>query len=203
MYEVSWFRDRNWLLKNVLGNWNVSGTYSYESPEYATVQSGIDSNLNNDTAGDRAIINPSGQTGVGSGVYGVDRNGNRVATGSAGIVAYVALNPNAQYVQAGLGALANGGRNTLPMFPINNIDASLTKRFAITEKIKLQLAGQFFNLLNHSQFVSGYLSDVTGLGGFFDNGRNFLIPGNASFNQFSQFFPSNARSVQLTAKVTF
>ena len=34
--------------------------YTYESPQYATVQSGVDSNLNNDSAGDRAIVNPTG-----------------------------------------------------------------------------------------------------------------------------------------------
>jgi hypothetical protein len=202
IYDVPWFRGRNWLLKNVAGNWNISGTYTYESPTVATVQSGVDSNLNNDSAGDRAIINPSGQAGVGSGVYGVDQNGNRLAAGAAGIAAYVALNPNAQYVQAGLGALANGGRNTLPMFPIDNIDAALTKRFSLTEKVKFQLGGQFFNLLNHSQFISGYLSDVSPLN-FTTNGRNYLIPGNASFNQISQFFPSNSRMLQLTAKITF
>ncbi len=202
LYDVPWFRGSNWLLKNVVGNWNVSGTYTYESPTYATVQSGIDSNLNNDSAGDRAIINLSGQQGVGSGVYGVDRNGTRLPAASAGIVAYVALNPNAQYVQAGSGALANAGRNTLPTYPINNIDAALTKRFSITEKVNLQLGGQFFNLLNHSQFISGYLSDVTSLN-FTANGRNYLLPQNASFNQASQFFPSNSRTLQVTAKITF
>ena len=203
IYDVPWFRRSNWLLKNAIGNWNISGSYSYESPAYVTVQSGLDSNLNNDSAGDRAIINPSGQAGVGTGVYGVDRNGNSVQAASQGnIVAYVAQNPNAQYVQAGLGALANAGRNTLPMFPINNFDASLTKRFAMGERVKFQVAGQFFNLLNHSQFVSGYLSDVSPLN-FTGSGRNFLIPGNASFNQISQFFPSNSRSVQLTAKIIF
>lgn len=203
IYDVPWFRRSNWLLKNVIGNWNISGSYTYESPSYITVQSGVDSNLNNDSVGDRAIINPSGQTGIGTAVYGVDRNGNRPQAGSQGnIVAYVAQNPNAQYVQAGLGALADAGRNTLPMFPINNVDASLTKRFSLGETVKFQVAGQFFNLLNHSQFISGYLSDVTPLN-FTGSGRNFLIPGNASFNQIRQFFPSNSRSVQLTAKITF
>ena len=32
----------------------------YESPQYATVQSGLDSNLNFDSAGDRAILNVNG-----------------------------------------------------------------------------------------------------------------------------------------------
>ena len=47
-------------MKNVVGNWTFAGTYTYQSPEFATVQSGVDSNLNNDAVGDRTIINPAG-----------------------------------------------------------------------------------------------------------------------------------------------
>jgi hypothetical protein len=34
------------MKKNMVGNWNISGTYTFQSPAYATVQSGVDSNLN-------------------------------------------------------------------------------------------------------------------------------------------------------------
>ena len=48
VYDFKPFQNGNWLMKNVVGNWNISGTYTYQSPEFATVQSGIDSNLNGD-----------------------------------------------------------------------------------------------------------------------------------------------------------
>ena len=64
VYEWRPFRNGNWFVKNLIGNWNISGTYTYQSPELATVQSGLDSNLNNDSAGDRSIINPTGVAGV-------------------------------------------------------------------------------------------------------------------------------------------
>ena len=64
-------------MKNVVGNWNISGTYTYESPELATVQSGLDSNLNGDSAGDRTIINPDGAANVGTGVTGYNSAGQR------------------------------------------------------------------------------------------------------------------------------
>jgi hypothetical protein len=89
IYEFRPFKNGNWLAKNVVGNWNISGTYTFESPEYATVQSGLDSNLNGDSAGDRVIINPAGQANVGSGVTGYNAQG-QVATSSGSIVAYVA-----------------------------------------------------------------------------------------------------------------
>ena len=102
------------MMKNIVGNWNISGTYTYESPEYATVQSNLDSNLNGDSAGDRVIVNPAGQANVGSGVTGYNATG-QVASSSGSIVAYVANNSNARYIVAGSGALANGGRNTFPL----------------------------------------------------------------------------------------
>src|SRR5205814_2476628 len=101
IYDFKPFVNGNWLMKNVLGNWNISATYTFQSPEYATVQSGIDSNLNNDTAGDRAIFNPSGDAFTASGVRGVDRTGATVASGGNSIVAYVANNAAARYIQAG------------------------------------------------------------------------------------------------------
>ena len=52
-------------MRNLVGNWTVAPIYTYESPEYATVLSDINSNLNGDsTAIDRTIINPNGIKGT-------------------------------------------------------------------------------------------------------------------------------------------
>jgi hypothetical protein len=195
IYDFRPFQNGNWMMKNILGNWNVSMTYTYQSPEYATVQSGVDSNLNGDSAGDRAIINPAGQAEVGSGVTAIKN-----AAGDT--VAYVANNPNARYIVAGAGALANGGRNTLPFDPINNIDFALSKRINITEHKAVQFGVQAFNLFNHAQFTGGFLSDVAP-NSTAATPRNALVPSNADFGKYDLYFPSNARSVQLTAKFTF
>ena len=200
VYEFQPFKNGNWFLKNLVGNWNISGTYTYQSPELATVQSGLDSNLNNDSAGDRSIINPAGTANVGSGVTGYNAAG-KVATSSSTIVAYVANNPNARYVVAGSGALANGGRNTYPLNPIDNIDASLYKRFSIREGMRLSFGAQFFNILNHAQATGGYLSDVGSNGS--TSSRNDLIPSNADFGLFNKYYSSNPRSIQVSGKFEF
>jgi len=201
IYDFKPFKDRNWVMRNIAGNWTMSGSYTYQSPEFATVQSGIDSNLNNDSAGDRTIINPAGARNVGSGVTGYNALGQAVATGSGSIVAYVANNPNARYIVAGLGAVANGGRNTFPLRPTNNIDLSLVKRFNVTERVRLEIAGQFFNVLNHAQYTGGFVSDVAGSSQ--TTSRNDLIPSNGLFGRFDQFYSSNSRFGQLVAKITF
>ena len=202
IYDFRPFQHGNWMVKNVVGNWNLSGTYTYQSPEFATIQSGVDSNLNSDNAGDRAVINPAGAANIGSGVTGYNAQGQAVAAGDASIVAYVANNSNARYIVAGLGARATGGRNTFPLGNTNNFDVALMKRVNVNERMRFDIGAQAFNLFNHAQFVGGYLSDVNPFG---TNGipRNFLVPSSSTFGQYDQYFPSNARNVQLVARFVF
>jgi hypothetical protein len=194
VWEMPFLRGRNWVLSNVVGNWLIGGMYTYESPQYATVQSSLDSNLNIDTAGDRAVVNPAGREGVGSGVTAL--------TNSAGqTVGYLANNPDARYIRAGLGVFPNAGRNTLPMAPINNWDLNLTKRFAIGETKAFEIRGYFFNVLNHAQYTPGYVNKV--LFKSSNATRNHLVPGHEWFNDPSRVFDSNSRAVQLVARFTF
>ena len=66
VYETPWFsRSDNRLLGSALGNYTLSGTYIAESAMLATLGSGLDSNLNGDSAGDRAIVNPAGSAAIG------------------------------------------------------------------------------------------------------------------------------------------
>ncbi len=198
VYDVPIFRRQSWLLRNVVGNWAVAPVYIYETPEYVTVLSQQDSNLNGDSAADRVIINPNGKDGTGSAVTAL-RN-------SAGAtVAYLATNPNARYIQTGVGAYANGGRNTLRGRPINNVDLNVMKNFAIRERYKVQFSAQFFNLLNHAQFVPGFVNRADNPSVANNTGPvfNYLTPGNPTFNNPEAIYGSNARGVQLALKLIF
>jgi hypothetical protein len=202
VWDTPWLNTSdNWLMKNIIGNFTLSGTYTYESPQFATVQSGLDSNLNGDSAGDRAIVNINGARNMGTGVNPIDRNGNIVAAGSPNIVAYVARNPGAQYIVAGLGALTNAGRMTIPTRPINNFDLAVKKAFSVREGMRLEFGAQFFNAFNHPQFVPGYINNVQ----FHEsrNTNNNLIPGNGIFNRPDLAYDSNARIIQLVARFQF
>ena len=200
IYEFRPFKNGNWMMRNIIGNWNISGTYTLETPEYATVQSNLDSNLNGDSAGDRVIINASGAANVGSGVTGYNAQG-QVATTSGSIVAYVANNSNARYVIAGSGALANSGRNTFPLHRINNIDMALKKRFTFAERYSFELGAQAYNVFNHPQFTGGNTDDVAPNG--YINARNDLVPSDPLFGRFDQFYSSNSRFVQVFGRITF
>ncbi len=110
IYDFLPFKDKNWFMKNVVGNWNISGTWTYETPEYATVQSNLDSNLNGDSAGDRVLSTPAGVARPRHRRDGLQcRTAKQWPLAIHPIVAYVANNTNARYVTAGSGAIANGG----------------------------------------------------------------------------------------------
>ena len=203
MYDFKMFGHSNWLMKNVVSNWNISGTYTYQTGERATVQSGVDSNLNGDSV-DRTIINPNGAATAGSDVTGYNSAGQAVAPGSPSIVAYVANNPNARYIVAGSGALSNAGRNTILMPPIDNFDISIMKRLSITERMRIEFGGQFSNIFNHAQYIGSWINDVgenQTIGSTFT--RTELVPSNSQFAQWSQFFSSNSRTGQVVARFIF
>src|SRR5260370_39388930 len=90
IYDMPFFKHSSWLAKNLLGNWEIASLYTFESPEFATVQSSTDSNLNGDSAGDRTIINPTGDGSISSGATALKNS-------KTDTVDYLANTPNAPY----------------------------------------------------------------------------------------------------------
>ena len=196
LYDVQAYKhSNNFLMRNLVGNWLIAPIYTYESPEYATVLSGDNANLNGDTAAaiDRTIINKNGVPGTGSGVTAI--------TSGANIIGYTATNPNAYYIQAGQGTLPNSERNTLPIRPIDNMDLSLYKRLTVFERYSLEVGIQAFNILNHPQYQPGTVDNVNGPS--YTSSYNFQTVTNAFFNHPEKEFLNNARTMQLSGKIVF
>ena len=63
VYDVTAFKNSNWFLKNVVGNWTLAPIYTYQSGQWGTPQNAVDTNLNGDNAGDRPIFNAGGVSG--------------------------------------------------------------------------------------------------------------------------------------------
>ncbi|MBS1872402.1 MAG: TonB-dependent receptor [Acidobacteria bacterium] len=198
IYDLPYFKTSpNWFMKNLVGNWEFAPIFTYETGTLATVLSVVDANLNGDSAGDRAIINPAGTVNVGTGVTSLKNSKGLV-------VAYLANNPNARYIQAQKGALSTGGRNTMHLMPIDNVDFSLLKRFnVLKESWKLEFGARFYNFLNHPQYTGSRINDVAGIGYTSTSVTNFLNPSTTSFYHPDYVFSSNPRNIQLSAKFTF
>ena len=196
IYDLPWFKHSGWFLKDVVGNWEFAPIYTFQSGTMVDVQSGVDANLNADSAADRAFVNPGGTANVGSGVTPLKN--------SAGdTVAYLAKNPNARYIQAGLGTLPNGSRNTAQLPRIDDVDMTVAKSINFGESKKVQFSVRFVNLFNHPQYAGGLLSDVAPVPQLGSAVDQFLRPQSATFLQPSQAFSSNPRSVQLALKFLF
>ena len=216
VYDVPYFKHSNFLLKNVVGNWTVSPIFTYESPEYATALSGVNSNINGDSGAaiDRPFINAGGNKKVGSAVFPVYSStlaancGVGVAQCSANLVGYSAngptnmgYNPNAYYLQAAKGVLPTASRNTLPIRPIDNLDAAAYKRITFFDHYNFEFGAQAFNVLNHAQYIPGSVDGVNSVG--YTSSYSFQTVTSGSFNQPQKEFLNNARSLQLSAKIIF
>ena len=211
VYDLPFFKgSSSWAMKNLVGNWTVSPIYTYESPEYVTILSGINSNLNGDSAAyiDRTIVNPNGAKNTSSLVTPqfASNLANLCGTGvtqcAANTVGYVALNPNAYYIQAGAGTLPNASRNTMPTRPINNWDMAAYKRVGFHERYSFEFGAQAYNLFNHAQYTPGTVNNINQTSNV-STYINFQTVGNGFFGLPGKVFLNNARTMQLSGKLFF
>lgn len=195
-YDLPFFRNsESAFLRNVLGGYSINAIFQAQSGQPVTPLSGIDSNQNFDAAGDRTIFNPNGQPGTGSDVIAVDSSGRRVPLGDPNTVAYVAVNPNAQYIRAGFLARANAGRNTLRSNGFNRTDAVLLKNFFFGEdrQYSLQFGAEVANLFNQR---------IRTISGVDPLNTAFINVNSPFFNNYS-IGDFTGRVIQLRAKIIF
>ena len=210
VYDFQYKRSNSFLMKNLVGNWTIAPIYTYESPEYATVLSNVNSNLNGDsTAIDRPIINPNGKRGTATTVVPqfASNLANLCQPSDNGqcannTVGYIAVDPNAYYIQAGAGTLPTASRNTLPTRPINNIDMSAYKRLTFHEHYSFEFGAQAYNVLNHAQYTPGTVGNINQTSNT-TSVINFQKVDNAFFGQPGKVFQNNARTMQLSGKFFF
>ena len=172
---------RNHMLANALNGWQVSGTLFWHSGLPFSVLSAPYS------ANGNGIVQGSGPQYV-SVVPGVPLYDHNPIPGVTQPGTIQWLNPDAfvSVVDPSTGACAGGdspkncqfgnlGRNVLRGPGFFWSDLYLTKWFQLTERVKLRIDGQFFNVLNHPNFglpVLGYAgipgkpSTQTGFGAF-------------------------------------
>lgn len=216
-YDIAYFNNNeNKFLKHVLGNWSINGIFQAQSGQPVTVRSGVDSNVDLDAAGDRAIFNPNGVAGTSSRVCPLNAAGQMLTPGAflgpgavttdinqcglgnygpTNAVAYLVVNPNAQFIETGFGAASNVGRNTFRTRGFNNTDAVFLKNiyFGSDNRFNLQVGTEINNLFNQRQRT------IFGVGA---QTAAFSIAGNNFFNDYStgNYF---GRVIQMRAKFIF
>src|SRR6266404_4660196 len=161
LYEIPNVQTDHAFVKALVHGWEFGGTYLAESGQPVTPLSGVDSNANGDSAGDRTIINPAGVGLTGSTVNFVCNAGAGGATSivtdpstcgsgdDSNIIGYVAANPTARFIQAGVGAKANAGRDTVSTPGLNIWNMSLLKNTKLSERFSLQFRAETYDTFNH------------------------------------------------------
>jgi hypothetical protein len=138
------------IVKAVLGDWQISGLLLFESGIPFTVVNG------GSPTGISTLDNGGVANGIGSGSYpdlsGLSAHGNIPAGGkNAKSFGPLLLNPAAFLAPRGL-TFGNAGRNSLNNPHRWNTDVSLLKHFTVTEKAKVELRAEAFNVFNQTQF---------------------------------------------------
>jgi hypothetical protein len=206
VYDLPTIHNGNGFLKGVANGWEWSGTYLAQSGQPVTVLSGVDSNFNGDTAGDRAVFNPNGSGLTGSGVVPVCNDGAGGATRAGGaacpssnVVGYLASNPGARWVQAGPGALGNVGRDTVNSPGLNIWNMSIFKSTRLTERYVVEFRAETYNTFNHRNFSLGLPTN----NGALDSTTNgnpqdlaYVLVTNAQFLK-NKSFNGGSRNMQL------
>jgi hypothetical protein len=108
------------------------------------------------------------------------------------------LNPLA-FTPGPAGQQGSEGRNDIPGFGLTQVDLSLGRKFAITDRIALQFRTDAFNLFNHPNFANPLA--FIGVGTSFLKSPSLANQGLGGLN--SVFQQGGPRSLQLSLKLSF
>ena len=138
VWDLPWFAKSSGLVKNVLGGWQINAIF--------VVDAGLPF----------SVSAPFNESFTG--------NGTELADAIAGTPITLSSNRSEQlkirqyfntaaFQKNQPGTFGASGRNILMSPGLTNIDAAAVKRFSITERWHLDFRSEFFNLLNHPEFL--------------------------------------------------
>jgi len=215
VYDLPTAQSGNSFLRGVLNGWGVSGFYLAQTGQPVTALSGVDSNANGDSAGDRTVFNPNGSGLTGSGVNFVCIDGAGASSvvaaisacsgGSANIVGYVAQNPIATFIQAQVGAKATAGRNSVPTPGLNIWNMALLKSTKVNERMTIQFRAETYDTFNHRNFSIGLPTNNGSIDTLNPNPLSTAYPFVTAGPDFlnNKVFNGGSRTMQLGLKLIF
>ncbi len=134
IWELPRLASQGALVRNVLGGWQSNFIFGAETGTPLTVVSGVDNDFNN--------------VGGDFGDYlGGDWKLSRSRTKNEKLSRWF---QTSQFAVNRAGTIGSGRRGQLRGPGLWNVDYSLFKNFDVTEKMRLQLRGEFFNVFNHA-----------------------------------------------------
>jgi hypothetical protein len=191
VWQAPSFKAANSFLHQMLNGWEVGGIFSAASGRPITVLQGT--NISG-----TGIGNDRGTLISGISPY----SSNSCAGVSVACVSW--LNPAAFAPTASLvpGTFGNIGKNALRLPGTWDTDMQLSKFFNLTERVRLQLRLEYFNVFNHPNFAPE--STSTGVVNGTDQISAFdKLQGNSAFGTFRAGQAADPRIGQLALKLYF
>jgi outer membrane receptor protein involved in Fe transport len=156
-YQAPTFKGRNFLMRNVLGGWEVSAIYTAESGEPFTINGGNGNNRSGfDVGQDRADRVPGVPLKV--------RQGGKLNW----LNTY--FNP-AAFTNNQYGTPGNSEKYLIQSPPVHTMDAAFIKNFSYKERALTQFRWEMFNALNTPSYGSpdnnpgdGNFGQISGIG---------------------------------------
>lgn len=187
IYFIPFGRNRNFFSNMprwadaVFGGWDIGSLFILQSGQPFSIYS------------QRATFTTSGVTNSYANYIGTDTSLGGVQRRGDGVY-YISPDQVNQFSYPSAFQIGNSGRNIFRNPAFYEVDASLSKSFNITERQKISLRGEAYNLLNHPNF---------GLSG---NNLNVNTP--TTFGKYSatlgtQVGGSSARLMQVSARYEF
>jgi hypothetical protein len=170
VWDLPGLRGANPVLRAIVGGWQWSGIYAFQSGDAMTLLAGTDRSLTV-LGNDRAdYIGPSAQYGQTA------PSASRGGCGSATCVPF--LN-TAWFALPAIGTFGNVGKGAFRGPSRWNMDTGLIKNFyplPSHESIRMQLRGEFFNVFNHTELNDPTTSRNSGnFGGIYGAGDPRII----------------------------
>jgi hypothetical protein len=179
VYVLPTFANWGKAAEHVLGDWQLNGIFSYYGATPIDVTSGVN------TLGSAAAVGQRPDLVLGVPIYLNTGDSTRH------------LNPAAFALPAS-GRLGSLGKGSIRGKPITNVDFSLAKNWRVKERYGVQFRAEFFNLLNHPNFV-GFNTALQLQGN--QTQPNFGQPQNSAFGTLNS--TQSHREIQFGFKFTF
>jgi hypothetical protein len=176
--------------KESLAKWQLAGIFTLESGDAETIYNGGPGLC------DGTICGTSPQDGAGFSELIASGNANL----SHGQKTFDRQFDTSKFSIPAMNVRGNSGLGTIRGPGQDNLDLSLAKTFPIFERFKLEFRSDFFNALNHTQWMSVNTTDPSG-----DPNHPFgrVSTANSSWNTQYNGGSREARIGQLGAKLTF
>ena len=158
-YELPFGKGRRFFgnipgaLNQLLGDWSLTGIYTYQSGEAYTINSGAaTANFTNAGKQTTAVLRgplPASQLQFVNGIVGpvvfnvTDRDPNTNCRQVIGTESFFCIPEPGQFGM---------GRNTIRGPGFWNFDFGILKRFNVTERVNIQFRAEMFNAFNHPNF---------------------------------------------------